>query len=237
MQQTSVILVVDDDPGILKLVRMQLSEDGFRVLTAGSGEESLQVIEEQRPDLILLDVMLPGMSGYEVMRAVRERSATPIVMLTARANDVDKVLGLEMGADDYVVKPFSPEELSARVRAVLRRIRRSAHAGEPILNVRDLEIDLERRVVTRSGEVLSLTRTEWNLLQALAENSGKVMLSAEILSRVWGPEYRDDVQYLRVWVSRLRRKLEPDRPDESVIRTFPGMGYMLEAPPEAVAAS
>jgi DNA-binding response OmpR family regulator len=237
MEQTPVVLVADDDPGILKLVRSQLQEDGFHVITAQSGEEALKVAEEQRPDLIVLDLMLPGISGYEVMRHLQEHSHTPVILLTGRGQESDKVRGLELGADDYVVKPFSPEELTARVRAVLRRARRPVDAAGACLRLRGIEIDLERRLVMRDGELVSLTRTEWDLLQLLAENPGKVMLSAEILGKVWGPEYREDLQYLRVWVSRLRRKLEPDWSDDSMIRTFPGMGYMLEAPEASPALS
>ncbi len=229
---SAVILVADDDPSIVTLVRMQLSEDGFQVLTAHTGEDALLIHEQQEPDLVVLDLTLPGISGYDVMRTIQERSTTPIVLLTARSNEADKVRGLDLGADDYLAKPFNPEELTARVRAVLRRTQQPEETEQGVVTVRDLEIDLERRLVTRDDEVIALTRTEWNLLQALVEHRGKVMLNGEILTKVWGPEYYDDLQYLRVWVSRLRRKLEPDRPEESVIRTYPGMGYMLEAAAE-----
>ena len=235
VEQTFVVLVADDDPAILKLVRSQFVEDGLHVLTAQSGEDAVKVVDEQRPDLIVLDLMLPGISGYEVMRHLQEHSRTPVILLTARGHGSDKVRGLELGADDYVVKPFNPEELTARVRAVLRRAPRPVHAAGARLRLRGIEIDLERRLVTRDGELVALTRTEWDLLQVLAENPGKVMYSAEILGKVWGPEYREDLQYLRVWVSRLRRKLEPDWSDDSMIRTFPGMGYMLEAPAQSPA--
>ncbi len=223
-----LVLVVDDDPAILKLVRLELSEQEFRVLAAESGEEALQIVAQQHPDLIVLDVMLPDVSGLEIMRRLREHSQVPVILLTAKGGDADKVRGLELGADDYIAKPFNPEELSARVRAVLRREQRQVATAEPVVRVRNLEIDLERRIVTQDGELVPLTRTEWNLLRHLASNAGKVMVSAEILSKVWGPEYRDDVQYLRVWISRLRAKLEPDRPEQSVIRTFSGIGYMFD---------
>jgi DNA-binding response OmpR family regulator len=224
----SLILVVDDDPGILKLVRLELTEQDFRVITAENGEDAIRAVEEHHPDLVVLDVVLPDISGLEVLRRLRQRSPIPIILLTAKGGDADKVRGLEMGADDYLAKPFNPEELSARVRAVLRRERRQAAPVASNLKVGELEIDLERRVVMRQGDIVPLTRTEWNLLHHLAANAGKVMVTAEILSKVWGPEYRDDVQYLRVWISRLRGKLEPDRPDQSMIRTFPGIGYMLD---------
>ena len=235
-----MILVADDDPSILKLVRLELTEQGFHAVTAQNGADALKVAEEQRPDLIVLDIMLPDQSGLEVMRQLRQRTSTPIILLTAMNTDADKVRGLEMGADDYLAKPFNPEELSARVRAVLRRGARRSGPTSHIVQIRDLTIDLERRMVLRNEQIVPLTRTEWNLLQQLAENAGKVMVAAEILSKVWGPEYRDDVQYLRVWISRLRSKLEPNRPEASMIRTFTGIGYMLESPaadPEPVAAN
>jgi len=168
------------------------------------------------------------------MRKLREQSSAPIILVTAKDTDSDKVRGLELGADDYIVKPFSPDELGARIRAVLRR---SVGAGstERMVRAGDVEIDLDRRLVTRNGDQISLTRTEWLLLQHLAANAGKVMMNAELLSKVWGPEYRDDVQYLRVWVSRLRHKLEPDPADPMIIKTRQGIGYLLEG--DAVSAA
>jgi two-component system KDP operon response regulator KdpE len=224
-----LVLAVDDEPGILRLLRRELSEQGFRVITASSGEEALRLAQEHRPDIVLLDVLLPGMSGLEVMRRLREQADAPVILLTARDTDSDKVRGLEMGADDYVVKPFSPEEVGARIRAVLRRASGPRPAGRRLLLAGGLEIDLERRLVLRRGEVLPLTRTEWLLLQQLAAHAGRVLTNSELLSKVWVPEYRDDVQYLRVWVSRLRRKLEDDPAQPTIIRTMPGIGYMLDA--------
>ncbi len=224
-----LVLAVDDEPGVLRLIKLELSLQGFRVVTADSGETAIRVAEEQRPDLILLDITMPDMSGIEVLRAVRERSAAPIIFLTARDRDSDKVRGLEGGADDYVVKPFSAEELAARIRAVLRRSS-GADAGQRMVQAGDVKIDLEKRLVWREEENVQLSRTEWLLLQQLAANAGKVMLSAELLTKVWGPEYRDDVQYLRVWVSRLRHKLDNES-GSSIIRTFQGIGYLLEGEP------
>ena len=194
MAVESLILAVDDEPGILRLIKLELSSQGFRVIVADSGEEALRLAEQQRPDIAVLDIIMPDMSGLEVMRRLRERSSMPIILLTAKDHDEDKVRGLEMGADDYLVKPFNPEELSARVRAVLRRGLRPQAGGESIVQVANLEIDLERRLVRKAGEVVALTRTEWMLLQHLAVNAGKVMLNTELLSKVWGPEYRDDLQ-------------------------------------------
>jgi two-component system KDP operon response regulator KdpE len=224
-----LVLAVDDEPGILRLLRRELSEQGFRVITASSGEEALRLAQEHRPDVVLLDVLLPGMSGLEVMRRLREQADAPVILLTAWDTDSDKVRGLEMGADDYVVKPFSSEEVGVRIRAVLRRASGPRPAGRRLLLAGGLEIDLERRLVLRRGEVLPLTRTEWLLLQQLAAHAGRVLTNSELLSKVWGPEYRDDVQYLRVWVSRLRRKLEDDPAQPTIIRTMPGIGYMLDA--------
>lgn len=223
MTTEQLILAVDDEPAVLRVVKLGLTNEGFRVLTASTPAEALSIAEAHRPDLALIDIMMPEADGFEVMRSLRERVNLPVILLTAKRSDADKVLGLELGADDYVVKPFSPEELAARVRAVLRRVSRTEGAPQ-VVRSGDVEIDLERRLVRRAGEIVNLTRTEWMLLQHLAANPGKIMLNTELLAKVWGPEYRDDLQYLRVWVSRLRRKLDP-----SLIRTFQGIGYMLPA--------
>lgn len=222
-----LILAVDDEAGILRLIRLELSEQGFRVVVASDGDEAVRTFEQQRPDVVVLDIMLPDMSGLEVMRRLRERSNTPIILLTARDHDEDKVRGLELGADDYIVKPFNPQELTARVRAVMRRAVRES-IGDSVVVAGDVEIDLDKRLVTKAGEPVSLTRTEWMLLQHLASNAGRVMLNTELLSKVWGPEYIDDLQYLRVWISRLRSKLETDHAQPSVIKTLQGIGYLLD---------
>lgn len=222
-----LLLVVDDEAGILRLMKLELSAQGFRVITASDGESAITMAEEHRPDAILLDVMMPGISGLEVMRRLRERSNVPVLLVTAKDKDTDKVRGLELGADDYIVKPFNPDELGARIRAVLRRV--LSQDVERVVRAGDVEIDLTRRLVKRSGEPVALTRTEWLLLQHLAANAGKVMLNTELLTKVWGPEYRDDLQYLRVWVSRLRAKLEATPSNPRVIRTLQGIGYLFEA--------
>ena len=229
--------MADDDPAITKLVRLQLSDEGFRTITAATGEEAIERAITERPDLVVLDLILPDISGYEVLKRLRERSAIPVIVLTGRSRDSEKIRGLELGADDYVAKPFNPEELGARIRAVLRRTHEGSHSASATREIGPFVIDLERRRVERSGTPVRLTRTEWNLLEVLAANAGKVMLGSEILGKVWGPEYIDDLQYLRVWVSRLRRKLEPDRPEDSIIQTFPGLGYMFrDIDPEVVPA-
>ena len=231
MTAEPLILAVDDEVGIQRLIKLELSSQGFRVVTASGGEEALRLAEQQRPDIAVLDIVMPDMSGLEVMRKLRERTGIPIILLTAKDNDADKVRGLELGADDYLVKPFNPEELSARVRAVLRRSVGLSNAEIPV-RAGDVEIDLNRRLVKRNGEIVTLTRTEWMLLQHLAANAGKVMLNTELLSKVWGPEYRDDLQYLRVWVSRLRGKLEADPSSPAIIKTLQGIGYLLDADEE-----
>jgi two-component system KDP operon response regulator KdpE len=221
-----LVLAIDDERGILKVIKMELAEQGFRVLTAGTGEEGLALAEKHRPDLVLLDIAMPQMSGIEVLRELRERSSVPVIMLTAYRAETDKVRGLELGADDYVSKPFSLDELTARVRAILRRTAPPALAGA-VVCAGDLEIDLGKRLVRRGDEIINLTRTEWNLLQCLASNADKLMMNVELLGKVWGPEYVGDLQYLRVWISRLRAKLGGDSSSQSIVRTFPGIGYML----------
>lgn len=235
MSVQPLILAIDDEPGILKLIKLELSAAGFRVITADSGEAGIRMEEEHRPDIALLDIMMPDMSGLEVMRHLRDRTNIPIILLTAKGADADKVRGLEMGADDYLAKPFSPDELSARVRAVLRRTV-GALGGDHTVHAGDVKIDLHRRLVYKADKQVVLTRTEWMLLQHLAANPGRVMLNSELLAKVWGPEYRGDLQYLRVWVSRLRKKLEDNPGEPQLIKTFQGIGYMLEIPGEEESA-
>lgn len=227
MSTQPLVLAVDDEAGILRLIKLELSTQGFRVVTAENGAAGLRMAEEHRPDIVLLDIVMPDMTGLEVMRQLRDRMDVPVILLTAKGSDADKVRGLEMGADDYLAKPFSPEELSARVRAVLRRAVGSTGL-ENVVKAGNVEVDLNRRLVKRNGELVTLTRTEWMLLQHLAAYPGRIMLNAELLSKVWGPEFRSDLQYLRVWVSRLRRKLEDEPSSPKLIRTFPGIGYMFD---------
>lgn len=231
MTTAPFVLAVDDEAGILRLIKLELEEQDFTVVTAASGEEALQVAQEQRPEIVLLDILMPEMDGLEVMRRLREISDAPIILVTAKDTDSDKVRGLEQGADDYIVKPFNADELGARIRAVLRRTE-GAGPRQRVLLAGGATIDLDRRLVTRDGERIDLTRTEWLLLQQLAANPGRVMTNSELLSKIWGPEYRDDLQYLRVWVSRLRRKLEPDPAEPVIIKTLQGIGYVLDLEPE-----
>ena len=175
---------------------------------------------------------MPDLDGIEVMRQLRERRPVPVILLTAKGSTADKAKGLDLGADDYIAKPFHPDELAARVRAVIRRASGAA-PGAGVIAFDDVEIDLERRMVTRNGELVQLSRTEWLLLQHLAANAGKVVLHTELLTKVWGPEYRDDLQYLRVWVTRVRRKLGAKPGEPGRIRTFQGIGYLLDVEGEA----
>jgi DNA-binding response OmpR family regulator len=232
MTNKPLILVVDDDPKILRLLRVELTAQGFQVLVAERGREALEVVERQRPDLVILDIIMPGMDGLEVLRRLRESSGVPVILLTAKGTDADKIIGLELGADDYLAKPFNPEELTARVRAVLRRtqVREAPTSGDRLV-CGDIVVDLARRTVFVRNRPVVLSRTEWQLLQQLCANAGRVMLHEDLLSRTWGPEYRDDVQYLRVWISRLRQKLEDNPSDPQYIRTVQGVGYILDATP------
>lgn len=226
----NLVLVADDDAPILRLVRTRLQADGYGVITATNGREAVDLFEDQQPDLVILDVMMPVMDGLEAMREIRGTSTVPIILLTARTGPQDKISGLDMGADDYVTKPFNPDELSARVAAILRRAGGSIAHQNDVLEYEHVTIDLSRRVVTVHGNDVRLSRTEWELLHLLASNAGRVMLHSELLSRIWGPEFRDETYYLRTWVSRLRSKLEEKRDEPELITTFPGMGYRLEPP-------
>ncbi len=222
-----LVLAVDDEKGVTKVIKVELEAQGFRVITADAGGQALRLAEEQRPDIILLDVLMPDMTGLEVMRKLKDELDVPVLLVTGKDSPMDKLRGLELGADDYIVKPFSIEELGARLRAILRRTRGPVEAL-PVIKTGDLELDVSRRVATRSGQLISLTRTEWQLLEQLVANSGKVMLASELLTKVWGPEYREDLEYLRVWVSRLRHKIETDPASPKLLKTIAGIGYMLD---------
>jgi two-component system KDP operon response regulator KdpE len=229
MTERQRVLVADDDPLIQRLVRTHLDRAGFRVLSAADGEEALDVAVAEQPDLIVLDLMLPKLDGFEVCRRIREFSLVPVVMLTARGEQIDKLRGFEAGADDYVTKPFAPPELLARLRAVLRRTRQAGPAATPaVVKCGDWSIDFVRRRVMVKDDVVKLTPTEFQLLQQLAVNAGKVLSHTELLTSVWGPEYRDDRDYLWAYVRHLRRKLEPDPERPKHILSEPGYGYVLD---------
>ncbi len=218
------ILLVEDDPSIREITKLGLVEAGFAVETAVDGNEALARFERARPDLVVLDVMLPGRDGLEVCRAIRARSAVPVVMLTARTSTVDVVVGLESGADDYVTKPFEMPVLVARVRAALRRSGAGDTRAE-VMRLGPVEIDVDRHLVTRDGEEVSLTPTEFRLLAELARRPGQVFTREILLERVWGYSYLGDSRLVDVAVQRLRAKIEPDPSEPSVIETVRGFGY------------
>ncbi len=220
------ILVVDDDLSIVKLLRANLKAEGFDVIAAINGEEAIQAIEKESPDLIILDIMLPDIDGFEICQRVREWTRIPIIMLSARGEDVDKVRCLDMGADDYVTKPFSIEELVARIKAVLRRAEPATSAQvKTIFEAGRLKLNFADRRVTLGGREVKLTPTEYRLLQELVLNAGKVLTHAMLLGRVWGPEYADEREYLHVFIGRLRKELEEDLEKPDFIITVPGVGY------------
>ena len=232
MSMPSTVLIVEDDPDTVRLVGLYLGRDGHKVLSAADGIEGLRLAREERPDLVVLDLMLPRLNGMEVCRVLRDESEVPIVMLTARVEEAERVVGLELGADDYVTKPFSPRELAARVRAVLRRVQRPEELVTAALTCGELEVDFARHTVSMRGERVALTPTEYALLRQLALNADRVVLHEDLLAEVWGPEYRNDIDYLRAYVRYLRRKLERDPANPQVILTSPGIGYMLSCPDE-----
>ena len=227
------ILIVEDEARVVRLVREVLKAVGYEVTATASGETALERVALEAPDLVLLDLMLPdGPDGYEVCRRLREFSQVPVIMLTARAQDADVLRGFEVGADDYLTKPFNAKELVARVKAVLRRSHRPEETVTAPRVCGELEIDFARHVIKVGGESVALTRTEFALLRELAINANRVMTHQDLLTRVWGPEYRDDVDYLRAYVRYLRRKLEPEPSNPRYIVTSPGVGYMLACPAE-----
>ena len=222
------VLVVDDDVQILRYIRRTLELEGYQTLTATDGRAALEVMEQETPGLILLDIMLPEIDGYSVCERIREFSTVPIIMVTAKDNDEEKVKGLELGADDYITKPFSIVELLARVKAVLRRSRISGAVAAPaIYTGNGLEVNFASRQVAVDGRPVNLTPTEFNLLQELILNRGKVLTHSHLLQKVWGSEYLDEKEYLHVFIGRLRAKLHLDPKDQRYIKTIPGVGYQF----------
>ena len=228
------ILVVDDEPKLVRLVSEVLTATGFSVLTTARGKKAIELTAVEQPDLIVLDIVLAGeVDGFEVARRVREFSSVPIIMLTAKARESDLLRGFEVGADDYLTKPFSAKELLARVRALLKRVRlEMVEPGKTEIECGPLRIDPARRRVTVAGQEVRLTRTEYNLLHELATHSNQVMLHEQLLTAVWGFEYRDDIDYLRAYIRYLRRKVESNPEKPKLIVTQPGVGYLLECPEE-----
>jgi len=231
-----IILVVEDDANLLEVVRHNLVREGYMVVTARDGEAAIEVARTSKPDLVLLDIMLPRLDGLEVCRILRKEMSVPILMLTARGDEIDKVVGLEMGADDYVTKPFSLRELLARVRAMLRRgemmreeTARTARADQAVIRAGNLEINDERHVVTRDGAAIALSPKEYDLLVFLAQNLRRAYSRDYLLERVWGYEYSGDTRTVDVHVRWLRQKIEEDPGHPVMLLTVRGVGYKLEA--------
>ena len=221
------ILVIDDEPQIRRVVRHALEADETRVLEAATGRDGIDAAAAERPDLIVLDLGLPDMAGAEVVRDVRGWSTAPVVVLSARHSDEEKASLLDLGADDYVTKPFSTRELQARVRAQLRRARLAEREGAARIDADGVLIDLARRAVRRDGEAIHLTPIEWELLRALATNAGRTMTHRQLFTQVWARQHGDAQQNLRVHVASLRKKLEADPSRPRIIMTEPGIGYRL----------
>lgn len=220
------VLIVDDEAQILRFLRTSLGANGYEVVEATTGSEALKRAAADAPDVILLDLGLPDMDGKDVVRAIREGSQTPIIVVSARSREAEKIEALDLGADDYVNKPFGMGELLARLRAALRH-RLTRQGEEPLFQVGPVTVDLIKRLVTRNGERILLTPKEYDLLRALITHAGKVITHRQLLQAVWGPAHIEDAAYLRVYIGQLRRKLEPDPNAPSPIETEPGVGYRL----------
>ena len=226
----TMVLTADDDPQLLRLVARNLQLEGYDVLTASDGKQALEQIEAHQPDLVLLDVMMPKMDGFSVCQRVREFSTVPIIIVTARGQDQDKIRGLDLGADDYLTKPFSVDELLARVRAVLRRTHYTANENASTRSTAtfgEVSIDFTQHLVTRAGKEVTLTPTEYRIISYLAQNAGRVVTQDLLLEHVWGSEYVGESHMLQVNVNRLRRKLEADPAHPRYILTKVGIGYLL----------
>ena len=222
------ILVVDDEPRYVRLMEANLISEGYEVLKTYDGQSSVEMVAEDQPDLVLLDVMMPGLSGFETCERIREFSSIPIIMVTAKGEEQDRVRGLDVGADDYIVKPFSATELLARVRAVLRRAQVSESSfQQAVFTHENLRIDLARAEVFQDDKMVFLSATEYRLLLQFVHNQGSILTSEDLLVNVWGPEYREDKEILWVSISRLRQKLEEDPRNPQHIVTRSGMGYTM----------
>jgi DNA-binding response OmpR family regulator len=220
------IMVVDDEERMVRFIRLNLEHDGFQVVEAFTGTQAIDRLRSALPDLILLDVMLPDLDGFEVLRMVREISTVPVIMLTAKGEEEDRVRGLELGADDYITKPFSPRELVSRVRAVLRRTETTSGSTHGVIEVDDhLKLDFDRREVWVDGKLVQLRPTEYRLLYHLVQNAGWVVTHDQILAKVWGYEYRDEPHYVRLYINYLRKKIEKDPANPKYILTERGVGY------------
>ncbi len=231
MGDKTKLLIIEDDADLVKALELYFSRAGYEVVTAANGLEGLQVLYKERPDIVILDIAMPKLDGWEVCRRIRELSQVPIVILTARVQEDERVKGLKLGADDYVVKPFSLKELDARLEAVLRRARAARPMKEGVIFANnELVIDSDRLIVTREGRHVELTLAELRLLLFLAENEGRVLTHKQILEKIWGAEYVDDVDYVKLFVYRLRRKIEADAENPRYILSERGIGYRFVNP-------
>ena len=220
------ILVVDDEERMVRFIRLNLEHDGFQVSEAFNGKEAIQKMRDLTPDLILLDVMMPDLDGFEVLETIREVSNVPVIMLTAKGEEDDRVRGLELGADDYITKPFSPRELVSRVKAVLRRTESASGSMHGLIEVDErLKIDFDRREIWLEGKLVKLRPTEYRMLYHLVQNAGWVVSHDQLLTKVWGYEYRDEPHYVRLYINYLRQKLEADPSNPKHILTERGVGY------------
>jgi two-component system KDP operon response regulator KdpE len=221
-----LILIVDDETRMRRFMQMNLDLEGYRVIEASNGLEAINRVREDLPDLVLLDVMMPEMDGFEALGYIRETSTVPVIMLTVRDDESDKIKGLELGADDYVTKPFSPRELASRIKAVIRRTEMDSPSDKSLLVIDDhLQIDFNRRQVFVDGKEIKLRPTEYRLLYHLVNNAGYTLTHEMILSKVWGYEYREESQYVRLYITYLRQKIEPDPGNPHYILTERGVGY------------
>jgi DNA-binding response OmpR family regulator len=226
------ILVIDDEPLITESLEYSLKQEGFQVVVAHDGHQALEVAREEAPDLIVLDIMLPGMDGWETCRRLRQESTVPIIMLTARGQEIDRVLGLEMGADDYLAKPFSFRELLARIRAVFRRMAFEETAETPQIQIGDVHLDVAAHKVYKKKQELTLTKMEYDLLHVLMSHAGRVVSRADLLDQVWGVEWLGDTRTLDVHIRWVREKVEEDPSQPRYVQTVRGVGYRFATPEE-----
>jgi two-component system, OmpR family, KDP operon response regulator KdpE len=226
MPEDHKILVVDDEPRMVQLISMNLKLEGFQVVSAADGYQALERVTREMPDLVLLDIMMPDMDGYETLKKIREVSAVPVIYLSVKAEESDRVRGLDLGADDYITKPFSNRELVSRIRAVLRRTETENYNHKTEIRVDDeLIINFDRRLVMVRGKEVRLRPTEYRLLFQLVSNAGKLLTHETLLARVWGPEYNDEDQYVRLYITYLRQKIEKDPKNPRYILSERGLGY------------
>jgi DNA-binding response OmpR family regulator len=226
MPENQKILIVDDEPRMVQLISMNLKGEGFEVISAADGYQALEKVTREMPELVILDIMMPDMDGFETLRKIREISSVPVIFLSVKGEEGDRVRGLDTGADDYITKPFSPRELISRIKAVLRRTQAETvnHKSEIVVDA-ELSINFDRRLVTVRGKEVKLRPTEYRLLYQLVTNPGKLLTHETLLSRVWGPEYNDEDQYVRLYITYLRQKIEKDPKNPKYILSERGLGY------------